>query len=76
MIEEIDDLRGELAILGSPEQAVAADELGDPILEAIGSLEMFAKYSDAWEEIHAIRHARDSFAEAARASLLATESRR
>jgi hypothetical protein len=74
VIDEMDDLRGELAILGSPEQTEAADELGDRILEAIGSLEMFAKYSVAWEEIHAIRHGRDSFAEAARTSLLATEN--
>lgn len=75
VMEEIDDLRGELAIIGSPEQATSAEELGDQILEATGALEIFARYSDAEKEIYAIRDARDSFAEAARASLLATESR-
>lgn len=68
-------LGAELAIIGSPEQAAAADELGDRILSAIGSLEMFARYPDASEEIYATRHARDSFAEASRTSLLATENR-
>lgn len=76
VLDEIDDLRGELAIVGSPEQAAAADELGGRILDATGSLEIFARYSDASDEIYAIRYARGAFAEAARASLLVTESRK
>ena len=64
VLDEIDDLRGELAIVGSPNQTAAADELGGRILDATGSLEMFARYSDTSEEIYAIRYARESFAEA------------
>lgn len=72
VLDEIDDLRGELAIVGSPEQTAAADELGSRILDATGSLEMLARYSDAEWEIYALRSARESSAQAARVSLFAT----
>lgn len=71
-MDEIDDLVGELAIIGTPEQAAAARTLGERMIDAIGCLEMFARPSDAYPEILAIREARESFAEATRGNLLAT----
>lgn len=71
VLDEMDDLTGELAIIGTPEQAATARLLTDQILDAVGSLEMFAHPSDAYAEILAIRGAKESFAEAARDNLLA-----
>ena len=70
VIEEIDDLAGELEIIGSPEQTVATRLLTDQILDAVGELEMFTRSSDAYLAILAIREARAAFADASRRSLV------
>lgn len=71
ILDEIEDLAGELAIVGTPKQATASRRLGDQILDAVGAMEAFAQFSDTYDEILAIGHAREAFANAARSSLVA-----
>ena len=71
VLDEIEDLAGELAIVGTAEQAAASRRLGDQILDAVGAMESFAQFSDAYREILAIGRAREAFANAARSSLVA-----
>jgi len=71
VLDELDDLTGELAIIGTPEQAATARLLAEQLLDAVGCLETFAQSSLAYAEVLAIRDARESFAEAARDNLLA-----
>lgn len=71
VLDELDDLTGELAIIGTPEQAATARLLAEQLLDAVGCLEMFAQSSLAYAEVLAMRDARESFAEAARDNLLA-----
>lgn len=70
VLAEIEDLAGELAIVGTTEQAAACRRLGDQILDAVGAMEAFAPFSDTYDEILAIGHAREAFADAARSSLV------
>lgn len=74
VLDEMDDLTGELAIIGTPEQAATARLLTEQILDAVGSMEMFSHPSDAYEEILAIRDVMESFATAARDNLLTAAS--
>lgn len=71
VLDEIEDLAGELAIVGTPDQALASRRLGDQILDAVGAMEAFARSSDTYDEVRAIGHAREEFAKAARSSLVA-----
>lgn len=71
VLDEIEDLAGELAIVGTPEQAAASRRLGDQILDAVGAMEAFAQFSDTYDEILEIGRAREAFANAARSSLVA-----
>lgn len=71
VLSELEGLIGELAIIGTSEQASAAGRLAGQILKAVGCLEAFAQSSRAYAEILAIRVARESFADAARENLLA-----
>lgn len=70
ILDELDSLTGELAIIGTAEQVEAARLLADQILGAVGSLEIFAMSSDAYEQILAIRKAKESFSESSRNYLM------
>lgn len=70
VLDELDSLTGELAIIGTAEQIEAARLLADQILGAVGSLEIFAMSSDAYERILAIREAKESFSESSRNYLM------
>lgn len=70
VLDELDSLTRELAIIGTAEQIEAARLLADQILGAVGSLEIFAMSSDAYERILAIREAKESFSESSRNYLM------
>lgn len=74
-LDEIEDLAGQLEIMGSPEQAAAGLLLVDQIHGAVTALEMFEVRWRVYQEISAIRDAREAFADACRRNLVAVQER-
>lgn len=72
---EIEDLAGELGIMGSPEQAAACRLLVDQIHGAVTAPEMFEVRWRVYQEMSAIRDAREAFADASRRNFVAVQDR-
>ncbi|MGC0236845.1 hypothetical protein [Arthrobacter sp. SD76] len=69
-VEELENLMGELAIIGSHAQEAACRRLTDELIEAVGTLEMFSRASDCYAQIAALVDARFAFADASRDNLV------
>jgi hypothetical protein len=65
----LEELAAEIALVGTPEEALAAREVEESLWEVVGMLEGFAAFDDAADAIQRCRSARDTFAAAARVGL-------
>lgn len=68
-LDSIELLTAQVALIGTPEEAKTARSLHEALWDAVGMLEMYASFDDAFEAISAVRTAKDRFAEAARSGL-------
>jgi len=66
---ELEQLASELALVGDPAEAHAANELIDALLDAVGMIEMCATVTEAWQAIQESRARREALVQASRRSL-------